>query len=115
MRDTVQFTCGVTGSNPISYEWFKNGNLLADNTHFSGTTTASLRIMSVASDDYGKYSCRASNPVNSVRSRGALLTGDCVCVCVCVCACGWGGVCVCLLGVGVGCINFIGSIILLVM
>ena len=89
VRDTIQFTCGVTGSNPISFEWFKNGNLLADNTHFSGTTTASLRIMSVASDDYGRYSCRASNPVNSVRSRGALLTGDCVCVCVCVCVWVW--------------------------
>ena len=80
IRDTIYFSCAVSGSNPVSYEWFKNGDRLSDNGHFSGATTATLRIMSIDSDDYGLYACGVSNPVNSIMSREAQLTGIFYCM-----------------------------------
>ena len=40
-----------------------------------GTNSPTLTISPVQSADFGNYSCRVMNPVNSVLSETAVLTG----------------------------------------
>ena len=75
--NTVTFVCNGSGSEPISYEWFKDGSIIVDNGgRVSGTNSSTLTINTVQSDDYGNYSCRVNNSVNSVLSDAAVLTGN---------------------------------------
>ena len=75
--DTVTFMCSGSGSDPISYEWLKDGSIIVDSDgRVNGTNSTTLTINTVQSDDYGNYSCRVNNTVNSVLSDAALLTGN---------------------------------------
>lgn len=66
--DTVTFDVGVSGSQPMSYQWQKNG---AD---LSGATNATLTIANVQSGDGGNYSVRITNVAGPASSGSALLT-----------------------------------------
>jgi hypothetical protein len=65
---TVTFNVAVTGSGPISYQWFHGAILLR------AETNAILALTDVASAQAGEYSVVASNPGGSVTSRAAALT-----------------------------------------
>lgn len=70
----VNFTVGVTGSAPLSYQWKKNGSNLSDGGNISGATTATLTLTSVTAGDNGSYSCDITNPCGTVASDSATLT-----------------------------------------
>lgn len=65
---TAVFTLGTAGSQPISYQWFKDGSPI------SGANSASLIKASLSVADAGNYSVTASNPISSVTSTTATLT-----------------------------------------
>lgn len=46
-----------TGTGPFTYQWQKNGSNLTDGGHYSGTTTATLKIAGADSSDVATYHC----------------------------------------------------------
>jgi 3',5'-cyclic AMP phosphodiesterase CpdA len=65
---TATFSVGATGTLPLSYQWFFEGNELSDET------ASSLTLNNVQLAQAGNYSVRVSNALGSVMSRTALLT-----------------------------------------
>ncbi len=68
----VTFMITATGSAPLSYQWFKDGVVLANGGTVFGATTNTLKISALTTNDSGIYSVVVSNPVGSVTSGSAL-------------------------------------------
>jgi len=66
--ESVTFSVSGSGSDPLSYQWRKDGN------DISGATESSYTIASVTADDAGDYDCVASNNCDSATSSAATLT-----------------------------------------
>ena len=65
--DTVSFSVSATGSDPLTYQWNKNGVPL------SGQTNLVLTIPITTTNDNGSYDVLVSNNVGSTNSNPALL------------------------------------------
>lgn len=65
---SVTFTAGVTGSEPLSYQWRSNGVAIA------GATTASLTLASVQPSFAANYSLYVQNSAGNATSGDAALT-----------------------------------------
>ena len=75
------FGVGVTGTQPISYQWrFHGTNSGGAPADISGATNATYTVSNVQSNNAGWYSVRVSNPLGSLDSATALLTVTPVCV-----------------------------------
>lgn len=69
------FSVTTTGADPITYQWKKNGAALQDVAgHISGSSTSTLTINPVASDDAGSYSVVVAGACGSSTSKDAALT-----------------------------------------
>src|SRR5688572_11661979 len=64
----ASFSVTATGTQPISYQWRKNG------VNISGATSATYTISSVVPADAGNYSVVVSNSAGSVTSSNAALS-----------------------------------------
>jgi hypothetical protein len=71
---TVLFHVDVTGSQPLSIQWFLNGAALTDDSRHSGTTNTTLSIYTISASDAGTYSVTVSNAYGVVISSNATLT-----------------------------------------
>lgn len=71
---TIKFRAISAGLQPIAYQWFKNDVLLNDNTHYSGSNTATLTITGTTAADVGAYTLRAINTMSQAVSPAILLT-----------------------------------------
>ena len=69
-------TCNVSGSEPISYQWLKDGQRLQDDGRVSGSNDSVLVVDPVEGDDFGGYRCNASNDVDQVQSEVAMVAGE---------------------------------------
>jgi alpha-tubulin suppressor-like RCC1 family protein len=67
------FFVSVTGSLPITYQWFFNDLPLTNDSHFSGVTNASLLITAAQTNDIGGYFVVCANEAGSVTSSVANL------------------------------------------
>ena len=67
--EVVLLTCNVSGSEPISYQWLKDGQSL------TGSTDRVL-MFTVSFASFGEYQCNASNDVNHVLSEVAVVHGE---------------------------------------
>jgi glucose/arabinose dehydrogenase len=66
---SATFSVGATGSQPLVYQWRRNG------TNITGATASSYTIASVSQADHGaQFSVRVSNAVGSVLSANATLS-----------------------------------------
>ncbi|HEV2695731.1 MAG TPA: immunoglobulin domain-containing protein [Verrucomicrobiae bacterium] len=70
----VSFTVAAAASAPLYFFWQKNGGPLADGGNISGTTTATLTLSGVTTNDAATYSVIVSNLLGSVVSSNAPLT-----------------------------------------
>jgi glucose/arabinose dehydrogenase len=66
--NAVTFTVTATGTNPLSYQWRKNGVSIA------GATNSSFTIANVAPGDAGQYSVVVTNSAGTATSNNAALT-----------------------------------------
>ena len=79
VNGTLRLTCNVSGSEPISYQWSKDGQQLQDGGRVSGSNASVLMVDPVEGGDFGGYRCNASNDVDQVQSDVAMVAGECVC------------------------------------
>jgi len=61
----------------LAYQWFKDGQPLADDDHIGGSTTDTLAITGVTADDQALYHLQAESPCGSVTTRTAALQVIC--------------------------------------
>jgi sugar lactone lactonase YvrE len=68
------FTVAASGTQPLSYQWLRNGAALADFGRISGTATPQLSVADARMDDAGTYSVLILNNAGRVLSAAAQLT-----------------------------------------
>jgi hypothetical protein len=66
--EPAAFTVAATGTEPLSYQWFRNGQALA------GFTIAEFSLPHAGPADAGTYFCRVANGFGQADSSNALLT-----------------------------------------
>jgi hypothetical protein len=71
---SAAFSALVTGSQPLSFQWLKNGTNLSNTTSVSGADQSTLTLSCVGFVDTGDYSVIVSNVSGSVTSAVASLT-----------------------------------------
>ena len=67
--DFLTLDCTVTGSEPITYKWFKDGSELP------GETRNVLELQPALPVDSGIYRCTAFNSVRGISSREFVVSG----------------------------------------
>ena len=76
VNGTLLLTCNVSGSEPITYQWLKDGLQLQDDGRVSGSSASVLMVDPVEGNDFGGYRCNASNDVDQVQSEVAMVAGE---------------------------------------
>lgn len=62
------------GTEPLGYQWFRNGVPLEDGGNIAGALTSTLAVSSVSGSDAGSYSVVFTNAQGSCTSAVAVLT-----------------------------------------
>ena len=70
----VIFTVTATGTDPLAYQWLKNGTKLANSGTISGATSNLLTLTGVTTNNAGSYSVTVTNIFGSATSASATLT-----------------------------------------
>jgi hypothetical protein len=71
---TANFTVSAGGSNPLSYQWQKNGSDLIESGTVVGTQTTILQLSNCWNGDEGDFRCVVTNNLGSATSNAAMLT-----------------------------------------
>ncbi|MFZ2276154.1 MAG: immunoglobulin domain-containing protein [Prosthecobacter sp.] len=71
---TAAFTVSASGTPPYSYQWYKDGVLLANGVRISGVTTATLTVSSLTVADAGDYTVELGNCTDMTLSAPGHLT-----------------------------------------
>ena len=69
----VSLNVMASGTLPLNYQWFFNGNGLTDGGHYGGVSTPTLFITNALPTEAGGYSVVVTNVVGSVTSSLAML------------------------------------------
>jgi hypothetical protein len=64
----------ATGPNPITYQWYGNGEPLLDNTRIQGTASPQLLLSNFNAEDAGTYHVVLNDGILSVTSQVATIT-----------------------------------------
>jgi formylglycine-generating enzyme required for sulfatase activity len=67
------FAVEAQGSEPMTYQWLRDGLPLTDGGRVTGSASATLSLGSVQASDAGAYSVQVSNPFGSANSSAARL------------------------------------------
>jgi hypothetical protein len=70
---TTTFTVGVSNTVGASYQWQLYGTNLANGGSISGSTSQTLTITGVSTNDVGRYRVRVSNSIGTLLSNEATL------------------------------------------
>lgn len=70
LGQTISFSVEATGSEPLSYQWKKNGSPISEPTANSST----LMLDSIQTSDAGNYTVEVTNACGTVTSSKAILT-----------------------------------------
>jgi len=71
---TASFTVTASGTQPLTYQWRRDGTNLLDGGNVSGVTTTNLLIANVQPADAAEYTVMVANAYGSVVSAAARLT-----------------------------------------
>src|SRR5579884_87829 len=72
VSNNAVFSAGVIGDAPINYQWYFNNAPLTDGGRISGSTTTTLNIASVQTNDAGSYQLIVSNNYGSGSATATL-------------------------------------------
>lgn len=72
--DNLLLEVGVSGTQPLQYQWRKDGTNLVDGGGISGANSAVLAISRVVASDAGRYSLIVSNPYGFAVSSEATVS-----------------------------------------
>ena len=64
----------ASATQPLTYQWQKNGTNLNNGGNISGTTTTNLTLIKVAQNDAANYSVVVTNTAGSITSSNATLS-----------------------------------------
>ena len=73
-RTTATFTVLADGTEPLSYQWRKDGYNLSDSDNIFGSSSATLTLSNVFAADAGGYDVLVSNSADATTSAVAALT-----------------------------------------
>jgi uncharacterized repeat protein (TIGR03803 family) len=71
---TVTFTVGAVGDQPLFYLWQRNGTTLSDGGNIFGSATSALTLRSVTPSDAATYAVVVGNSDGLASSTGAVLS-----------------------------------------
>jgi thiol-disulfide isomerase/thioredoxin len=71
--ETASFFILAGGSEPLTYQWQKNGTNLCNDGHCSGTATGTLTISEAGSSDVADYRCAVTNAFGMTNSATVTL------------------------------------------
>ena len=74
LSNAASFTAMVDGTPPLFYQWYFNGAPLADSVRLTGSSTPSLSIRPVLTNDAGAYQLIVTNNYGLATSQVATLT-----------------------------------------
>jgi protocatechuate 3,4-dioxygenase beta subunit len=77
---TAVFSAAGTGSTPLTFRWYRDGELVENDARVSGATTSTLTITDVEAGDAGTYVCGSHNSCGSGASAGATLAIEGACI-----------------------------------
>jgi PKD repeat protein len=77
----ANFTVGLSGAGPMSFQWRRNGTPLVNGGTISGATSAALVINPVAAANAGSYDVVVTAPCGIVTSSAAALSLGCYANC----------------------------------
>ena len=66
--NNLNLSVSAAGTDPISYQWYFNGNALSDVNQYSGTATPTLSIATAQTSDSGVYSVVAMNAAGAANA-----------------------------------------------
>ena len=70
----ASFNVLASGTEPLSYQWRKDGTNLSNGGNISGVTTPTLQIVSVGTNDVGSFNVAVSSPYGAATSAAASLS-----------------------------------------
>jgi len=73
-NQTIQLRAINAGRRPLVHQWFKDGNTLFDDAHWSGAATATLDITAATAADAGSYTVRVTNLYNQIFTQSIRLS-----------------------------------------
>ena len=71
---TASFSVTAVGSEPMRYQWYRDGVALGDGGNISGSTNAALTVSQVRAADAGQYTVVVTNAYGTATSSTAMLT-----------------------------------------
>lgn len=74
LASNAVFSVAAMGTEPLTYQWSRNGVNLADGPKISGTQTGTLTIKDATTDSMGQYSVLVTNSVGRAVSSEASLS-----------------------------------------
>ena len=74
VSSNASFITTLTGTLPMGFQWYFNNTPLVDGGRISGSTSATLNIATIQTNDAGNYQLVASNIVGVATSSVAILT-----------------------------------------
>jgi hypothetical protein len=72
--NAANFSVAASGTQPLSYQWQRNGVDLSDSTNILGATTSALTLTGVTTNDAGTYRVVLTNTAGALTSQVANLT-----------------------------------------
>ncbi len=70
----MTLSVGVSGSQPLFYQWQKNGANLGDGGNVLGASAGTLSLVNISAADAGTYSVTVSNAFGSAASSNAVVS-----------------------------------------
>lgn len=74
MGQSATFAVVVSGSQPFTFVWKRNGSIITDGGRITGATSKALTISDLQEGDAGTFQVVVSNQAGSASSTGATLT-----------------------------------------
>ena len=75
---SLKFNVIAAGQTPFTYFWLKDGTLIQDNSHYSDSSTANLKVAKFGPEDAGAYQVIVTNAFGAATSQVAQVVIHCV-------------------------------------